>query len=252
VLKSESKDIVVNNDSVFHPRRENLPSVFQEVLTAVMRLRTNRESVTDPQIFRMQMEEAIKLADKDAKRLGYSTESVRLAVFAVVAFVDESVMNQRMEIFADWAREPLQLKLFGVHVAGEIFFENVQRLLVQGDHPELADLLELNQLCLLLGYRGRYGSGSHGEMRTIIESLSDRIRRLRGPAGELSPAWRLPLQEMLPPSVDSWGRRLMIIFACCLALAVLLFFVFNLSLGSGVSTLRNLAGLTYFGGGARS
>jgi type VI secretion system protein ImpK len=246
VPKSVPTDTVVNNESVFHPRRENLPSAFQEVLTAVMRLRTNRQSVTDPQLFRMQMEEAVKIADREAKQRGYSAESVRLAVFAVVAFVDESVMNQRTEVFADWAREPLQLKLFGVHVAGEIFFENIQRLLVQADHPELADLLELHQLCLLLGYRGRYGTGSHGEVRTIIEALAERIRRIRGPLGELSPAWRLPLQETIQAPVDSWGRRLTIIFACCFVLAILLFLVFNLSLRSGLSTLRNMAGLTYF------
>jgi type VI secretion system protein ImpK len=231
----------MSTNSIFQSRPENLALLFQEVLTAVMRLRTNRQSVSDAKLFRMQIEEAIRFADREAKKRGYSPEAVRDAVFVVVAFVDESVMNQRTDIFADWVREPLQLKMFAVHVAGEIVFENLQRLFIQPDTPELADLLELHQLCLLLGYRGRYGAGSEGEIRAIIEAANDRIRRIRGPHGELSPAWRLPEQETAPSSADPWARRLTLAFAVCLGVAVVLYVVFNLSLRSGLSTLVSLA-----------
>jgi type VI secretion system protein ImpK len=214
--------------------------MFQEVLTAVMRLRTNRQSVSDARLFRAQVEEAIRLAEKEVKGRGYSTESARLSVFAVVAFVDESVLNQQLEVFADWAREPLQLKLFGVHIAGEIFFDNIQRLLVQADSVELADLLELHQVCLLLGYRGRYGTGSQGELRMVLDAMNDKIRRIRGAAGDLSPAWKVPDKETIPSQADPWSRRLLFAFAGCLALAILLFLAFRLSLGSGAAALQNI------------
>ena len=62
------------------------------------------------------------MAEQDALRRGYGQEDVRVAVFAVVAFLDESILNSQNPMFADWPRRPLQLELFGVQIAGEIFF----------------------------------------------------------------------------------------------------------------------------------
>jgi type VI secretion system protein ImpK len=170
------------------PKHENLAFVFQEVLTAIARLRANRQVVSDSSIFRGQIKEALNLADQEARRLGYSTEAVRLAIFAMVVFLDESVLNQQVPVFADWARKPLQEELFGVHVGGEIFFENLTRLLGNPDASELADVLEVHQLCLLLGFRGRYGMSSQGELRSMIGAVEEKIRRIRGFSKDLSPA----------------------------------------------------------------
>ena len=46
----------------------------------------------------------------------------------MVAFLDESILNLRNPVFADWPRKPLQEELFGHHMAGEIFFQNLQPL----------------------------------------------------------------------------------------------------------------------------
>jgi len=235
-------------DAIFAAKPENLSFLFQEVLTAIMRLRESRQpdragatSVSDARAFRAGMKEALKQADGEARRRGYSADTVRLAVFAVVAFVDESVLRQSGDVFADWARKPLQEELFGVALAGNIFFDNVQRLLVQPDSPELADLLELHQLCILLGYCGRYSAGAQNELRALTSTVNERIRRIRGSAGDLSPAWRLPGQEQLPVKADRWGRRLLFAFGGSVLVAVLLLLGFSLSLKSGVSTLRTLS-----------
>src|SRR5438445_9500773 len=142
--------------SVAVRRAENLALVLQEVLTAIVRLRSNRQAVSDANSFRAHMREALKSADNEGRRYGYSGEDIQLAVFAVVAFLDESILNSRNPMFADWPRKPLQEELFGVHVAGEIFFRNLERLLKDSDSPSLADLLEVYLLCLLLGFAGRY------------------------------------------------------------------------------------------------
>ena len=137
-------------------RQENLAYAFQELLTVCERLRSGRQQVTDAETFRRQVREAIKRADAEARGRGYTAEQIRLAIFAVVAFLDESVLNLRSPVFADWPRRPMQEELFGLHVAGEVFFQNVQKLLGMTDSPELADVLEVYQLCLLLGFAGRY------------------------------------------------------------------------------------------------
>lgn len=219
------------------PKCENLAFVFQEVVTAIMRLRTNRQTVSDSALFRAQIRDALTVADKEAAKLGYSPEMVRLAVFAVVAFLDESVLNQQVPTFADWARKPLQEELFGVHVAGEIFFENLRRLLGQPDSTQLADVLELYQLCLLLGYRGRYGAGAKGELRAVIDAVEDKIRRIRGVAGDLSPEWAVPRDEKLPPQRDTWERPMLFALLASAVIAFLLFIGFRMSLGSGITAL---------------
>jgi type VI secretion system protein ImpK len=222
-------------------RTENLAFVFQEVLTAITRLRTNRQSVSDAPTFRMQVKEALAAAEREARQLGYSQEAVRLAIFGTVAFLDESVLNQRVPAFSDWARKPLQEELFGVHIAGEIFFDNLQRLMGQTDSSETADVLEVYQLCLLLGYRGRYGTASKGEVTALIHSIDAKIRRVHGGLNYFSPAWMLPGGEIRRVEGQRGERRLLAAFAVCFVLAVLLFIGFRLSLDSWTSTFKTVA-----------
>jgi type VI secretion system protein ImpK len=222
-------------------RAENLALVLQEVLTAIVRLRSNRQAVSDANSFRIHMREALKLADQEARKRGYSGETMQLAIFAVVAFLDESILNSRNPLFADWPRKPLQEELFGTHMAGEVFFQNLQKLLGQPDSQELADLLEVYYLCILLGFGGRYSMGNKGDLRAILDAVGDKIRRVRGRAADLSPAWRLPQEAARRAGGDPWARRLVFAAIGCAALLLVLFVVFKLSLGSGISDLRALA-----------
>jgi len=222
-------------------RPDNLALAFQEVFTAIVRLRSGRQMVTDAEQFRAQMRHGVKAAEEEAARRGYSTEEIRMALFAVVAFLDESVLNLQQPAFAHWPRMPMQEEYFGRHVAGEIFFQNVQRLLGAPDAHNVADLLEVHQLCLLLGYRGRYGLGGHGELRSLMGSAAEKIRRIRGAAQYLSPAWTLPPEAARPLGSDPWIKRLVIIAVACFTLALVLFIGAKLSLDAGVSDVRAIA-----------
>jgi type VI secretion system protein ImpK len=221
-------------------RTENLALMLQEVLTAIVRLRSNRQAVSDANSFRIHMREALKLADQEARKRGYNSDAIQLAVFAVVAFLDESILNSRNPLFADWPRKPLQEELFGTHMAGEVFFQNLQKLLGQTDSQELADLLEVYYLCVLLGFGGRYSMGNKGDLRSIMDAVGEKIRRIRGYSPDLSPAWMLPKEAARLTSGDPWVRRLGIAAIGCAALALLLFVIFKFSLGSGISDLRAL------------
>jgi type VI secretion system protein ImpK len=219
-------------------RTENLALVLQEVLTAIVRLRSNRQAVSDANSFRIHMREALKSADQEARKRGYSGDAIQLAIFAVVAFLDESILNSRNPLFADWPRKPLQEELFGTHMAGEVYFQNLQKLLGQPDSPELVDLLEVYYLCVLLGFGGRYSMGNKGDLRAIMDAVADKIRRVRGVPPDLSPMWRLPQEAARTAGGDPWARKLAIAAIACVTLLVVLFVIFKLSLGSGVSDLR--------------
>jgi type VI secretion system protein ImpK len=222
-------------------RAENLAFCFQEVLTVGERLRANRQAVNDANSFRAQIRSALQAADNEARKRGYKADDIQLAIFAVVAFLDESILNLRNPIFADWPRRPMQEEMFGHHVAGEIFFQNLQKILTRDDSQETADLLEVYQLCLLLGFAGRYSISGRGELRSIVEATGDKIRRIRQLRGDLSPGWALPNEQIRTSASDPWIRRMMFGAIGCAVLAILLFGIYKMSLGSGVSALANIA-----------
>jgi type VI secretion system protein ImpK len=123
-------------------------------------------------------------------------------------------------------------------MAGEVYFQNLQKLLGQPDSPELVDLLEVYYLCVLLGFGGRYSMGNKGDLRAIMDAVADKIRRVRGATPDLSPMWRLPQEAVRTAGGDPWARKLAIAAIACVTLLVVLFVIFKLSLGSGVSDLR--------------
>lgn len=221
---------------------ENLALVFQEILTAIERLRSNRQVVPDAEAFRGQIRDAIKAADSAGRQRGYSPDDIRLATFAVVAFLDESILNSRNPAFTDWARKPLQEELFGHHNAGEVFFQYIEKMLAQSDSSALADVIEVYQLCLLLGYGGRYSLTGKAELRAVRQQLAEKIRRIRGAPGDLSPSWAPQAGGVVRSRSDPWVRRLTYLAIGCAALLIVLFIVYTVVLGSGVSAIAALAG----------
>ncbi|MBM3788029.1 MAG: DotU family type IV/VI secretion system protein [Acidobacteria bacterium] len=223
-------------------RAENLAWVFQEVFTVVERLRAGRQRVTDANAFRHQIREAIKLADSEARKRGYDGEEIKLAIFAVIAFLDESILNLRAPVFADWPRQPMQEEYFGHHVAGEIFFQHLQNLLRMNDSQSLADLLEVFQMAMLLGFMGRFSLGSRGDLQPIMQATADKIHRIRRTALALSPNGHLPPAGAQSPSGnDPWVKRFAIIAGICVFLTAAAFGAYYYFLQSGVSSLEALA-----------
>jgi len=216
-------------------RVNNLALTFQEVLTAILRVRVQRQQVQDAESFRAQMRRSLQAAMQEARSLGYQSETVQMAVFATVAFLDESVLNLQSPVFADWARRPLQEELFGGHLAGETFFQNLRKLLRAPDSAEVADAVELHCLCLEMGYRGRYAFADSGELHELLRQAREKIQRIRGQAFLVPPA---PAPDVRRTRTkDALTRALLITAGVLTGLVVLAFSGFELALGSGVSNL---------------
>ncbi len=212
---------------------------LQEALTAIVRLRAERQPITDATAFRAQMTQLLARAEQEAMATGMSAQDARLAVFAVVAYLDESALNTRLPALADWSRRPLQDELFGGHMGGEWFFQHLDQLLARPDSVELADLLEVHQLCLLLGFRGKYGAGDRGELHAISSRVAERLARLRGPVGDLAPSWQPPSDRV--DTKDPWLRRLTIGTIASVVLLVTLWGGYALMLRGNTSDIRALA-----------
>lgn len=215
-----------------------LALLFQEAFTVANRVRSNRQVAADGESFRAHVKQLLATADRDARQSGYSGDTVRLAVYAYVAFLDESVLNSSQPMFSAWPRQPLQEEIFGEHIAGENFFRYLDELLARQDSEELADLLEVYLLCLLLGFRGRYGASGRSGTEAVISTAGQKIARIRGPLGPLAPTAALR-PEPVPVHRDRWIPRLLIIAGVSLLSAMLLFVAFRFSLGSDLEQLRS-------------
>lgn len=221
-------------------RTDNLALIFQEFLTAVVRLRTGRQELTDAESFRYSMREAVKSAIQDARNHGYNADDIKMATLAVVGFLDESVLNLRNPMFADWPRKPLQEELFGIHMAGELFFRNLEQLMGRADSADLGDLLEVHYLCMLLGYGGRYSIGGKAELQSITNATGERIKRIRGTSHD--PFLDIVHEaEVVKATEDPWLKKLMIIAAVCLVITIGLYLMFNVTLHSGAHQVNTTA-----------
>jgi type VI secretion system protein ImpK len=84
-------------------------------------------------------------------RGNFSQEDYDLARFAVVAWVDETILNSPWNEKDKWQREQLQRIYYQTTDAGEIFFDRLNSL-----GPHQRDVREVYYLCLALGFKGRY------------------------------------------------------------------------------------------------
>lgn len=226
-------------------RAHSLASCYENAITIVLRLSSLQQaSAASSQEFRTSIRAALRAAMEQAKSLGYSSENNQLAFFAVVAFLDESVLKTQNPAFADWAQRPLQEEMFGHNRAGEVFFDNLHALLIRPDSPETADCLEVYCLCLLLGFKGRFAlstgilSGNpgarSGEIHALIKQAREKIDRIRGVSS--LPELAVPLIKH-SAGVDRLSRGLGIAAAVLAAVSILCFGAFWLALNSGLARI---------------
>jgi len=220
-------------------RLGDLALSLQEAFTVAVRLRANRQVAADANSFRAQVKGLLAGADRDARAHGYDPDFVRLAVYAYIAFLDETVLNSTQAMFSEWSRQPLQEEVFGEHMAGENFFRYLGDLVSRQDSTELADLLEVYLLCLLLGFRGKYAAGDPASLHGLTTSVQTKIQRIRGMRTTLPETWLLPQNEVVAAAADPWVRRLRTIAVATLGVALLLYILYSVLLGSTVGGIRD-------------
>jgi type VI secretion system protein ImpK len=241
----------MNSNSTQHPPvgggRSYLPEHqgrlslgFQEPLTVAARVRRGQFHAPDSREFRSHIRHLLAQADGATRESGYPPEFAKLATYAVVALLDESILTSPGPLRGDWVGFPLQQELFGENVAGENFYLQLRDLLGRPDSRDLADILELFLLCLLLGFKGRYAASDGAEIQGLITATTQKVNRIRGGAGAVTPQAGLPAGEAPPERKDPWVPRLIRATFVALGVALVLFVGFRLLLASGNSGVREL------------
>jgi type VI secretion system protein ImpK len=210
---------------------ENLPLLYQGLLTGIVRIQSRRQRITEAESFRRRTKATLEEIERFAAAAGYESQYVRDTHFAVVAFLDSVILHSSDPVTAEWARQTLQEELFGQTDAGVVFFEKLARLLAQRDSTHLADILEVYLLCLLLGFEGRYSGALRSELDVITEKVRRRIDDIRGECEKLAP--RIEVQTGPAPPSEPRPRskylRLGAVCAVLFTLALFLLMLWNLA-----------------------
>lgn len=152
----------------------------------------NGHTPADAEAFRDRVRQMLARVDRGAQKLGLLTQDVFRAKFAFCALLDEVVLRSKFSIRDSWERKPLQLELFGEHMAGERFFEYLEELRLEG--AKHIQALEVFHICLLLGFEGRHALDGSEKLGYVTGRLGDEILHLQGKRAEFAPHWAPPDQ----------------------------------------------------------
>jgi type VI secretion system protein ImpK len=159
-----------------------------DLCTDLLALTVQIRAGTDPggaEEVRRQVDRGLYRLELEGREAGFPGEWVESAKYALCAFLDESILVSILPFREEWSAKPLQLELFGEHLAGEGFF---QRLTEMGRRmTEMEQVIEVYYLCLSLGFEGRYRVEGVERLRQLTSDLAADLAKLRKGGNELSP-----------------------------------------------------------------
>jgi len=99
----------------------------------------------------------------EAGRLGgeYGASIYKEAQYVMAALADEIFLYKEWEGKEAWKSQLLEVKLFGTHVAGELFYKRLDKLLKERDMA-FTGMAVVYLLALSLGFRGKFRDKDDG------------------------------------------------------------------------------------------
>lgn len=166
-----------------------LPDICADLLAFIQSSR----KAADPgeyEPFRIKAEGLFSEMEQRAKDADFSASLVETAKFALVGFLDETILLSSWAMRDMWAGNPLQLQYFNEVSAGEEFYTKLESLR-NADDPKKLDVLEVYFLCLALGFKGKYADLKGMEkIKILTDSIAKELKKARSKGVEgLSPAW---------------------------------------------------------------
>jgi type VI secretion system protein ImpK len=154
-------------------RVQSLPDLAASLFSLILSLRSSAAYGRLEEL-RSRIGEYLDRIDKEGRDAGIAREDIEAAKYPLVAFIDEIILNSQWDGRERWREHPLQLDLYGDTVAGERFFERMDKVRAKGEAK--AELLQIYWLCMALGFEGKYKIAG----RQKLTQLVDEIRRELG------------------------------------------------------------------------
>ena len=204
-----------------HTFKKSLQELMEDGIYLLFLLR-NGNTPNSLAEFHRRIDQFFAQLDTNARHLDKTSSSVSDAKYAFCALMDEIVLSSDFSIRAEWERAPLQLRLFGEHLAGERFFDKLETLRL--DPVANLESLEVFYTMLLLGFQGKYLLEGSEKLNYLISRVGQEITHARGGRRDFAPNWKLPqrFQQYVRNELPLW------LFYSLLALvAGALFFLFQ-------------------------
>lgn len=129
---------------------------FIDLLAYVKQLQSSILTGEQPDYEGIKIEIEQRLAEKALTyaSLGYRREHYEKARFAVIAYIDETLLSCDWQHAGQWNANQLQKSYYDTAKAGEEFFSHLSELTLID--PADRDVREVYYYCLALGFSGRY------------------------------------------------------------------------------------------------
>ena len=113
------------------------------------------------------------------KSAGMAESDIADLTYAIVGFADELAQKKPGPVRQYWEQRPLQLHYFGENIAGDGFFERLERILYD---PSRVEPLAVYHMCLQFGFEGRYAvRGGELELDLVRRRVREGLGRLMKP-----------------------------------------------------------------------
>ncbi len=178
----------------------------------------------------------IRRFEERARASGISSEAIMPARYALCAAVDEAVLSTPWGSQSEWRQQSLLVALHREAWGGEKFFAMLDR--IEEDPARHIELLELQYLCMALGFAGKYHVQERGHVRLdeIRQEAFRKVREQRGiPRPELSIHWR-GLEDRRNPIIRyiPWW----VVGAAALAVLSIAFTIYYMRLGTAAGPVQ--------------
>jgi type VI secretion system protein ImpK len=148
----------------------------KDCFDTLIRLRQAESAdVPPPEVLNHRLRGVIDEVLRRAAVLGFSHQDAQDMAYALVALLDELVLNKPEQYRQFWMSNLLQLHYFNETVAGDSFFNRVNAI---RKDPHRSEVLRVYYLCLLFGFQGRYRiRGGELELLSLIDAVQKDLER---------------------------------------------------------------------------
>ncbi|RPH92916.1 MAG: DotU family type IV/VI secretion system protein [Calditrichaeota bacterium] len=220
-------------------REPNLLNICQELLMLILHLRST-DQYGDESFLKSRIQSLLMKFELDAGNQGFHPEQINQVKFALVAFLDETIITSNWSERDRWRSSPFQFLLFQRYDAGEEFFTKLdalkQNLVIN------RQLLQVYYMCLVLGFKGKYQLHDADKLRILI----DELYALLSSSGHQSSSQITPkgypreeIIDIVAKEIPAW-----VIAAVAGGLVLLIYVVLNLMINNAADGIaKNIANL---------
>jgi len=154
------------------PARPDLLEQTSRVFALILSLR-QADDLGQEDSLRQRITSHLAELEREGLDRGLGREDLDKVRFALVAFIDETILDSDWSQREAWRDRPLQLDLFAERRAGARFFDELDDLRRQGEAKR--EVVEVYHQCLNLGFEGKYRVSGRDQLAVV---KSDLIRYL--------------------------------------------------------------------------